>query len=344
MKAGSRLRSALGTAVPLSAPFLNAPVREIVNAILMPGRCPAGLEARMELRDKVVVVTGGASGIGAAMARRFAAEGAAAVVLADRDHAGAAAVADEVGRAGAAGVAARTDVAAEPEVRALVEGVLERFGRIDLLCSNAGVAAGRGLDAPAEDWERAWRVNVLAHVYAARAALPAMLERGEGYLLQTCSAAGLLTNPGDAPYTLSKHAAVAFAEWLSVTYGGAGIRVSALCPQGVRTPMLLGGLDAASPAAMAVAAAGELLEPDEVARVVVEGLAAERFLILPHPQVATYLRNKATDPDRWLAGVRRLAAGAGAAAGATAERRPAGATAERRPAGDRTAAAEEAGR
>jgi NAD(P)-dependent dehydrogenase (short-subunit alcohol dehydrogenase family) len=266
----------------------------------------------MELRHKVVVVTGGAGGIGAAMARRFAAEGAGAVVLADLDEAGAAAVADEVGRAGATGVAVHTDVAAEPEVRSLVGGVLERFGRIDLLCSNAGVAAGRGLDASDDDWERAWTVNVLAHVYAARAALPAMLERGEGYLLQTCSAAGLLTNPGDAPYTLTKHAAVAFAEWLSVTYGGAGIRVSALCPQGVRTPMLLGGLDAGVPAAMAVAAAGGLLEPEEVADAVVEGLAAERFLILPHPEVATYLRNKATDPDRWLAGVRRLAAGAGA--------------------------------
>jgi NAD(P)-dependent dehydrogenase (short-subunit alcohol dehydrogenase family) len=281
----------------------------------------------MELRDKVVVVTGGASGIGAAMARRFAAEGAAAVVLADRDHASAAAVADEIGRtSGASGVAVRTDVAAEPEVRALVDGVLERFGRIDLLCSNAGVAAGRGLDAPAEDWERAWRVNVLAHVYAARAALPAMLERGEGYLLQTCSAAGLLTNPGDAPYTLSKHAAVAFAEWLSVTYGDQGIRISVICPQGVKTNMLLAGLEEGNPAAKAVAAAGELLEPEQVADAVVEGLEAERFLILPHPQVATYLRYKATDPDRWLAGVRRLASRAGAAAG------------------DRAASAEEAGR
>jgi NAD(P)-dependent dehydrogenase (short-subunit alcohol dehydrogenase family) len=295
----------------------------------------------MNLRHKVVVVTGGAGGIGAAMARRFAAEGASAVVLADLDHVGAAAVAEEVGRAGATGVAVHTDVAAEPEVRDLVDGVHERFGRIDLLCSNAGVAAGRGLDASDEDWERAWSVNVLAHVYAARAALPAMLERGEGYLLQTCSAAGLLTNPGDAPYTLSKHAAVAFAEWLSVTYGGAGIRVSALCPQGVRTPMLLGGLDAGVPAAMAVAAAGGLLEPEEVADAVVEGLAAERFLILPHPEVATYLRNKATDPDRWLAGVRRLAAGAGA--GVTGKAASAGAAAGGGTGGS-ARAAEEAGR
>jgi NAD(P)-dependent dehydrogenase (short-subunit alcohol dehydrogenase family) len=262
----------------------------------------------MQLRDKVVVVTGGAGGIGAAMARRLAAEGARAVVVADLDEPGAELVAAEVEAAGVTGMATRTDVAAEPEVRALVDQALERFERIDLFCSNAGVAAGRGLDATADDWQRAWSVNVLAHVHAARAVLPAMLARGHGYLLQTCSAAGLLTNPGDAPYTLSKHAAVAFAEWLSITYGDRGIRVSAICPQGVRTPMLLGGLEEANAAALAVAAAGELLEPEQVADVVVEGLAAERFLILPHPQVATYLRQKADDPDRWLAGMRRLTA------------------------------------
>jgi NAD(P)-dependent dehydrogenase (short-subunit alcohol dehydrogenase family) len=262
----------------------------------------------MQLRDKVVVVTGGAGGIGAAMARRLAAGGARAVVVADLDEPGAELVAAEVEAAGATGMATRTDVAAEPEVRALVDQALERFERIDLFCSNAGVAAGRGLDATADDWQRAWSVNVLAHVHAARAVLPAMLARGHGYLLQTCSAAGLLTNPGDAPYTLSKHAAVAFAEWLSITYGDRGIRVSAICPQGVRTPMLLGGLEEANAAALAVAAAGELLEPEQVADVVVEGLAAERFLILPHPQVATYLRQKADDPDRWLAGMRRLTA------------------------------------
>ncbi len=274
----------------------------------------------MDLRDKVVVVTGGGSGIGAAMARRFAAEGAHAVVVADLHQARAAQVATEVERAGAAALATRTDVAAEPTVHALVDQVLERFQRIDLFCSNAGVAFGRGLDASADDWQRAWSVNVLAHVHAARAVLPAMLERGHGYLLQTCSAAGLLTNPGDAPYTLSKHAAVAFAEWLAIAYGDQGIRVSAICPQGVRTPMLLGGLEEGNAAALAVAAAGELLEPEQVADAVVEGLAAERFLILPHPEVAAYLRQKAADPDRWLAGMRRLVAGAstpGAAPGAT---------------------------
>jgi NAD(P)-dependent dehydrogenase (short-subunit alcohol dehydrogenase family) len=266
----------------------------------------------MRLQAKVVVVTGGGSGIGAAMARRFAAEGAEAVVVADLDEDRATRVADEVGRHGAFGLATRTDVGAEPEVRALAGQVLERLGRIDLFCSNAGVAFGRGLEATAADWQRAWTVNLLAHVHAAKAVLPAMLERGEGYLLQTCSAAGLLTNPGDAPYTVSKHAAVGFAEWLAVTYGDRNIRVSALCPQGVRTPMLLGGLEQGHAAARAVQAAAGLLEPEQVADAVVEGLAAERFLILPHPEVATYLQRKAADPDRWLAGVRRMVAGAAA--------------------------------
>jgi NAD(P)-dependent dehydrogenase (short-subunit alcohol dehydrogenase family) len=276
----------------------------------------------MDLRAKVVVVTGGGSGIGAAMARRFAAEGAEAVVVADLDHARAAAVAGEVGREGATGLATRTDVGSEPEVRSLVDQVLERFGRIDLFCSNAGVAFGRGLEASPKHWQLAWTVNLMAHVHAARAVLPAMLERGQGYLLQTCSAAGLLTNPGDAPYTASKHAAVGFAEWLAVTYGDQGIRVSALCPQGVRTPMLLGGLEEGNAAARAVRAAAGLLEPEEVAAAVVEGLAAERFLILPHPEVATYLQRKAADPDRWLAGVRRMVAGA------AAQDRPAGGAVE----------------
>ena len=262
----------------------------------------------MRVQGRVVVVTGGANGIGAAMARRFAAEGALAVVIADLDEARAAAVATEADRAGSRGLAMRCDVADEEQVRDLVAAVLERFARVDLFCSNAGVAFGKGIDAAGGEWDLAWRVNVMAHVFAARAVLPSMLERGDGYLLHTCSAAGLLTGPGDAPYTVSKHAAVAFAEWLALTYGDSGIRVSALCPQGVRTNMLLGGLEAGDPAARAVKAAGELLEPEQVAEAVVEGLVAERFLILPHPEVATYLRRKAEDPDRWLAGMRRLTA------------------------------------
>jgi NAD(P)-dependent dehydrogenase (short-subunit alcohol dehydrogenase family) len=267
----------------------------------------------MDLEHKVVVVTGGANGIGAAMARRFAAEGAGAVIVADRDGERAHQVAGQLAAAGTEALAVRTDVGVEDDVRALVATTLDRFGRVDLLCSNAGLAFGRGIDAPAEDWARAWSVNVMAHIYAARAVLPAMLERGEGYLLQTCSAAGLLTNPGDAPYTLSKHAAVGLAEWLAVTYGDRGIKISALCPQGVRTRMLLDGLASGDPAARVVAAAGALLEPDEVAAAVVEGLRAERFLILPHREVAGFVRQKADDPDRWLAGVRRLVARAAGA-------------------------------
>src|SRR5262245_23882108 len=267
----------------------------------------------MDLRQKVVVVTGGGSGIGAAMARRFAADGALGVLVADLDEAKAHEVAEEADRAGSQGLAMRCDVGDEDQVRALIAAVLERFGHVDLFCSNAGVAFGKGVEASAEEWDLSWRVNVMAHVFAARAVLPSMLARGAGYLLQTCSAAGLLTNPGDAPYTVSKHAAVAFAEWLAVTYGDKGVRTSVLCPQGVRTNMLLAGLEEGNPAARAVAAAGELLEPEQVADAVVEGLDAERFLILPHPEVATYLRRKAADPDRWLAGMRRLVAAAGAA-------------------------------
>ncbi|SRR6266545_1533436 len=278
----------------------------------------------MDLEGRVAVVTGAASGIGAAMARRFAAGAARAVVVADLDVERAGQVAGEVARAGAEALAMRTDVGLESDVRALVATALERFGRVDLLCSNAGVAFGRGIDAPAEDWALAWSVNVMAHLYGARAVLPSMLERGEGYLLHTCSAAGLLTSPGDAPYTVSKHAAVAFAEWLAVTYGDKGIRVSVLCPQGVRTNMLLGGLSEDSPAARVVATAGAVLEPEQVADIVVDGLAAERFLILPHPEVATYQRRKADDPDRWLAGVRRLVARAEEAARRVAGDRPGG--------------------
>jgi NAD(P)-dependent dehydrogenase (short-subunit alcohol dehydrogenase family) len=260
----------------------------------------------MKIQGKVVVVTGGASGIGAAMARRFAADGALGVAVADLDEAKARGVTDEAERAGAQGLSMRCDVGDEDQVRELIAAVLDRFGRVDLLCSNAGVAFGKGVEASTEDWDLAWRVNVMAHVFAARAVLPSMLERGTGYLLHTCSAAGLLTNPGDAPYTVSKHGAVAFAEWLAVTYGDKGVRTSVLCPQGVRTRMLLGGLQEGNAAARAVAAAGELLEPEQVADAVVEGVDAERFLILPHPEVATYLRRKAEDPDRWLAGMRKL--------------------------------------
>jgi NAD(P)-dependent dehydrogenase (short-subunit alcohol dehydrogenase family) len=255
----------------------------------------------MELSGRHVVVTGAASGIGRAMARRFAAEGARTVVVADRDTVGLDAVAAEIG-----GVAVPTDVSRESDIVALVERAIEVGGPVDLFCSNAGIAVGGGPETPNAAWEGIWNIHVMAHVWAARALLPGMLARGEGYLLNTASAAGLLTNLGALPYAVTKHAAVALAEWLSITYGDAGIRVSCLCPQGVRTPLLQSSMSDTSGAA--VLAAGGLLDPEDVAEVVVAGLRDERFLILTHPEVATYLARKGADPERWLAGMRRLQA------------------------------------
>jgi NAD(P)-dependent dehydrogenase (short-subunit alcohol dehydrogenase family) len=255
----------------------------------------------VELRDKVVIVTGGASGIGAALSRRFAAEGARAVVVADLQADAAQAVADEIG-----GTAVSTDVAVEADVRALVEKTTKQHGPVDLFCSNAGIAIGGGVEVPDEEWRRIWDINLMAHVYAARAVLPGMLARGEGYLLNTASAAGLLTNLGAAPYAVTKHAAVALAEWLAITHGDAGIKVSVLCPQGVRTPMLLGGAELGDDAANMLLAGA--IEPQQVADAVVEGLRDEAFLILPHPEVLEYLRRKTDDYDRWLTGMRRLQA------------------------------------
>ncbi len=257
----------------------------------------------MDIRGQVVVVTGGGSGIGAALCRRFAREGAATVVVADLHGDAANSVADEIG-----GVAESLDVCNAAAVGAVVERTVQRFGRIDLFCSNAGITTGVELDDPDDLWHRAYELHVMAHVYAARAVLPNMLERGRGYLLNTASAAGLLTSPGDAPYAVTKHGAVAFAEWLAVTYGGRGIGVSVLCPLGVATPMLMDPLAAGNAGAQAVAASGRIVSPDEVAETVVAGLAEESFLILPHPEVRTFWAQKASDPDRWLAGVRRLVA------------------------------------
>ena len=254
----------------------------------------------MELSGRVVVVTGGAGGIGAAMARRFAAEGAEAVIVADLNAAAAQAVADDIGTVARA---ATVDVTDAGQVAALVAETEERHGRIDLFCANAGVLSGAGLDG---DFDRAWQVNVMGHQHAARAVLPGMLARGEGYLLQTCSAAGLLTSVGDAAYATTKHAAVGLAEWLAVTYGDRGIRVSALCPQGVDTPMLSDGLAAGQLGARVTAAAGTVLAPEQVAQAVVEGIEAERFLILPHPEVALFHRRKAENPDGWLTAMRTM--------------------------------------
>ena len=247
----------------------------------------------MELKDRVAVVTGGATGIGRALCRRFAGEGAR-VVVADLDEQGAIEVADSIN-----GLAIKTDVSREADVIRLVARATESYGRVDLFCSNAGIALDGGPEASDDGWERIWKVNVLAHIYAARAVLPQMLERGDGYLLQTASAAGLLTQVGSAPYSVTKHAAVAFAEWLSITYGDQGIKVSCLCPQGVRTNMLErargGGFlrDGA-------------LEAEQVADIVIAGLRAESFLILPHPEVLDYFRRKSDDYDRWIRGMRRL--------------------------------------
>jgi NAD(P)-dependent dehydrogenase (short-subunit alcohol dehydrogenase family) len=265
----------------------------------------------MRIEGKVVVVTGAGRGIGRALARRFAAEGAKGVVVGDLE--GADAVADEITAADGSALGLQTNVGVERDVQALVEAAESAFGPVDLFCSNAGIAIGGGVEASDDDWQRIWDVNLMAHVYAARAVLPSMLERGEGYLLNTASAAGLLTNLGAAPYSVTKHAAVALAEWLAITHGDDGIKVSVLCPQGVNTAMLMGEANPGArsgdeTAAEVVKASGQVLEPEDVAEAVVQGLAEERFLILPHPEVAEFWRRKAGDPDRWLAGMRRLQA------------------------------------
>src|SRR5215216_1760899 len=254
----------------------------------------------MEVEGRHVVVTGGASGIGRALALRFADEGARAVVVSDLDEAGAEAVADEVG-----GLAVRADVGREEDVRALVARAEEANGPVDVFFSNAGITGPSGgpevLDA---DWDLLWRVNTLSHVWAARALLPGMLERGEGYLASTASAAGLLAQLGALGYTVTKHAAVAIAEWLSMTYGDRGIGVSCLCPQYVRTPMVTEGalpLDK-------LEAVATILEPEQVADAVVEGIREQRLLILPHPEVGTYMAQRGDDHERWMRGMRRLQA------------------------------------
>ena len=252
----------------------------------------------MKLKDKVAVVTGGANGIGRAMCERFAAEGARGVVVADLDKERAEQLAKQIN-----GLAVRTNVANEADIIDLVKKTLEAYGAIDVFCSNAGIGTPGGPDEPNEIWQNIWEVNVMAHIYAARHVLPGMLERGSGYIVATASAAGLLTQIGSAPYSVTKHAAVAFAEWLSITHGDAGIRVSCLCPQGVNTDLLR--RSAGGPGEFLRSNA---LEPEDVAAEVVKAIEEERFLILPHPEVAEYFRRKATDYDRWLRGMRRLQA------------------------------------
>jgi NAD(P)-dependent dehydrogenase (short-subunit alcohol dehydrogenase family) len=253
----------------------------------------------MQIGGKVAVVTGGASGIGKALCRRFARDGAKAVVVADLNEKGAKAVADQIH-----GMGVKCDVTVEADIRQVVALTERHYGPVDLLCSNAGIFFGDGPEGMAtslsnDRWQRMWEVNVLSHVYGARAVLPSMIERGGGYLLQTASAAGLLSQIGDAAYSTTKHAAIGFAESLAITHGEQGIKVSVLCPQGVDTPMLAG-------AQQSPQAGDGILAPEVVADAVIEGLAAERFLILPHPQVATYMQRKVSDYDRWLSGMRRL--------------------------------------
>ena len=262
----------------------------------------------MDLEGRAAVVTGGASGIGRALALRFAEEGARAVVVADLEQERAQAVADEIGDRG---LAIACDVADHVQVTELIDAAREHAGGIDVFCANAGIATGLGEDAPDEAWDAIVGVNVLSHVYAARQLVPYWLERGEGYFVATASAAGLLNQIGDAAYAVTKAGAVAFAEWLAITYGDRGIRVSCLCPMGVNTPLLLGGLEmegSEGVGARVVAAAGKLLEPEDVAGDVVDAIRAERFLVLPHPEVGEFMRRKGDDHDRWLAGMRRLQA------------------------------------
>jgi NAD(P)-dependent dehydrogenase (short-subunit alcohol dehydrogenase family) len=252
----------------------------------------------VELKNKVSVITGGASGIGAACCRAFAAEGAR-VVVADRDGEGARAVAKEVG-----GLAVACDVGRESEIDALVAAARKAYGPVDVFFSNAGIASGGDpLETPPEVWQEQWQVNLMAHVYAVRAVLPSMLERGSGYLIHTASMAGILTSHGNCTYAVTKHAVVGLAEWLSVTYHDKGVRISLLAPLGVRTPMLG---DTNSP--FARLAAGPIKEPDEVARMVVDAVREERFLVVTDPLALKWMEQKALGLERWLAGMRRLQA------------------------------------
>ena len=248
----------------------------------------------MELKDKVVVITGGTGGIGRAMAKAFLAEGAKAVMLADLNAEAVAAAAKEIGCDGMA-----CDVTQEPQVQALVKRTEEKYGPIDLFCSNAG-AGGPGVltDAANEVWQKQWELHVMSHLYAARAVLPSMIARGSGYLLNTASAAGLLAALGTGPYTVTKAAAVKLAEFLAITHGDDGIRVSVLCPQGVNTAM--------APRSLGDGQTDGIIEPEQLAQTVVETLREERFYVLPHPEVREYVRRKGEDVDRWIGGMQRL--------------------------------------
>ena len=254
----------------------------------------------MDISGRHVVVTGAASGIGRALAARFAEEGARAVVVADLDLEGARAVADSLGA-----LAARVDAGREDDIRALVAQATDANGPIDIYVSNAGVPGPvGGPEASDEEWDLTWRVNVMSHVWAARALLSEMVARGDGYLVNTASAAGVLTQVSALAYSATKSAAVSVAEWLAINYGDAGVKVSCICPQAVRTPML--DLAMQEPAGAATMAAAGIIDPTDVAAATLAGIRDERFLILPHQEVAKFMAVKATDPERWIAGMRRI--------------------------------------
>jgi NAD(P)-dependent dehydrogenase (short-subunit alcohol dehydrogenase family) len=248
----------------------------------------------VQLKDRIIVVTGAASGIGRALAHRFHAEGAKRVVCADLNEAGVRETAAAVG-----GPAFVTNVAREDDIKTLIERTEAEHGPIDLFCSNAGIGIGGGAEVSNEGWQRIWDINVMAHVWAARHLVPRMIERGCGYLFSTASAAGLLSQIGSAPYAVTKHAAVALAEWLAITHGDQGIKVSVLCPQAVRTAMTAGNPDG-------VASIDGMIEPDVVAEACVRAIEAEDFLVLPHPEVLDYMRRKTGDYNRWIGGMRKL--------------------------------------
>lgn len=260
----------------------------------------------MKIEDKVAVLTGAGNGIGAALAKALAAAGARGVVVSDLHEADAQRVAADIRATGARAIAVATDVSSEDSIRALVAAAEAAFGPVDIFCSNAGLMDEGGVEAPDAKWQRSWNVNVMAHVHAARTVLPGMLARGSGYLVSTCSAAGLLTSPGAAPYAVTKHAAIALAEWLSIMHGDAGIRVSVICPQAVRTHLLENSVASGNAASAAFAKMGALLGPDEVAACAIQGIEAEQFLILPHPEVRGFWQRKVEDIDRWLGGMRRF--------------------------------------
>jgi NAD(P)-dependent dehydrogenase (short-subunit alcohol dehydrogenase family) len=270
----------------------------------------------MEIANKVAVVTGGASGIGRSIALALAIAGAKGVVVADIDGPGAAKAAADIEAAGFPALAMSADMSHEPDVQALVAGAEDVFGPVDLFFSNAGIIVAGGVEVPDDAWQRIWAINVHSHIYSARALLPGMLARGSGYIVITASAAGLLTQLGSAPYAVTKHAAVSLAEWLSITYGERGLRVSALCPQAVTSNLLatsrreLGEealpADAGTTGGSAQAAVDGVMDPDDVAAIVLQAVRDEQFLILPHPEVATYERRRADDRERWLGGMRRF--------------------------------------